>query len=108
MPHTARGRSGRIWPPTAGTFARITDGPRGLAATSRAVTARQVRCRHRATSIISITLSYGRARRTLAEPLVAYQQGLNAGRVADGADLASLCVLGRLGQESLACLLSVR
>src|ERR1039457_789834 len=60
MPHTARGRSGRIWPPAAGTFAHITDGPLGPAAISRPVTARRVGGRHRATSIASITLSYGR------------------------------------------------
>jgi two-component system, NarL family, sensor kinase len=60
MPHTACGRSGRIWPPAAGTFARITDGHPGPPATSRPVTARRADGRHRAISIASSTLSYGR------------------------------------------------
>ena len=75
LPHTARGRSGRIWPPAAGTFAHITDGHLGPAAISRPVTARRVGGRHRATSIASITLSYGRGQE-------------NARRAADMRDLA--------------------
>jgi len=35
MPHTARIRSGRIWPPVAGTFARIIDGQLDSAVTAR-------------------------------------------------------------------------
>src|ERR1039457_4519674 len=45
----------------AGTFPRITDGHLGPAATSKPVTPRRVGGWHPATSIDSITLSYGRS-----------------------------------------------
>jgi hypothetical protein len=46
--------------PTAGTFARISDGHLGPATTSSPVTPRRIGGRDPATSITSITLSYGR------------------------------------------------
>jgi hypothetical protein len=49
----------------AGGSARISDGHLGPAATSRPVAPRQVGGRHAATSIDSITLSYGSGRGTL-------------------------------------------
>ena len=69
MPHTARVRSGRTWPPAAEAFPRIIDGHQGLAATSGPVPPRPSRRPASATSIDSITLSdRRRSGRTLAEP----------------------------------------
>jgi broad-specificity NMP kinase len=44
--HTVCVRSGRIWPPAAGTFARIIDGHLGPAVTARPVTPRRVGGHH--------------------------------------------------------------
>jgi len=57
--HAARVRSGRIWLPAAGTFARTSTGTEGPAATSGPVTPRRVGGEHVATSVDSCTLSDG-------------------------------------------------